>query len=213
MLTLYHGTKRDNGKRILATKTFHRSMGNNHWLGDGIYFYAEKSYAFRWLYLDYGKNHPSSIPKLSNIINKYIILSADISIELERIFDLTRAEHKMMFDKVFQRSIEKNKNLGLKIVDGAVLNLMFQRMDYNKRFDMIKALFIHEDNDISINKTRLAYIPEVQYCVVDRGIIGEIKDINITDEDMSLFSFAQQYDDNGNGRLIKYRPRNGKYYI
>ena len=32
-----------------------------------------------------------------------------------------------------------------------------------------------------------------------------------SDSDLSMFSFAQHYNDNGNGRLIKYKPREKMY--
>lgn len=80
------------------------------------------------------------------------------------------------------------------------MNFMFYKMKYNKKFDMIKAMFLHSDNDISISKTRSAYIPEVQYCVVNKTIISNIRDINVTDEDMDMFSFSQHYNDNGKGK-------------
>lgn len=211
MLTLYHGTERDVGSRIIASKTFKQSLGDEHWLGDGIYFYEEKIYAFRWIYIRYNKKYPMCTPNMANIIKKYSILSADITIEQERIFDLTRYEHKEQFDRVHNRSLEKNKSGKINITDGAVLNFMFHKMKYNKKYDMIKAMFPHEDNDISSMKTRLSYIPEMQYCVVNKRIISNIKDINISDSDLSMFSFAQHYNDNGNGRLIKYKPREKMY--
>ena len=53
------------------------------------------------------------------------------------------------------------------------LNKLLTMDDVNKKkFDVIKAVFIHEDNDISITNTRLAYIPETQYCVVNSSIIS-----------------------------------------
>lgn len=211
MITLYHGTERSCGQRIIASKSFHRSLGNEHWLGDGIYFYEEVDYAFRWIYISYSKKYPQCMPKMSNIISKYVVLSADINVKPGRIFDLTKSSYKRLFDEVLRRSLEKNKYANLEIVDGAVLNFMFRNMKYNTKYDIIKGLFIHEDNDISIAKTRLAYIPEVQYCVINKGIISNIKDINILEDDISKFSFAQHYNDKGNGKLIKYKPRKKMY--
>ena len=162
-------------------------------------------------YISYSKKYPQCIPKMSNIINKDVVLSADINVKPERIFDLTKSSYKRLFDEVLRRSLEKNKYANLEIVDGAVLNFMFRNMKYNTKYDIIKGLFIHEDNDISIAKTRLAYIPEVQYCVINKGIISNIKDINILEDEITKFSFAQHYNDKGNGKLIKYKPRKKMY--
>ncbi|RKI41090.1 hypothetical protein D7V86_13900 [bacterium D16-51] len=211
MLTLYHGTERDIGSRIIASRTFIKSLGDEHWLGDGIYFYEEKNYAFRWIYISYSKKYPMCTPDIVNILKKYTVLAVDIIVAQERIFDLTKYEHKAQFDKVHIRSLEKIKNHKINITDGAVLNFMFHKMEFNKKYDLIKAMFIHEDNDISITKTRLAYIPETQYCVINKGIIENIRDINISEDDLSMFSFAQHYNDKGNGRLIKYKPRRNIY--
>lgn len=211
MLVLYHGTNKENGKKIIASKVFKRSFGNEHWLGDGIYFYEEKFYAFRWIYIAYNRKYPQSKPEIHNITDKYVILSANITINQERIFDMSRYEHKIMFDRVLRKSIEKNKDKNLRIVDGAVFNFMFYKMNYNKKFDMIKAIFMHEDNDILDSSTRLPYIPEIQYCVVNSLIISNIGNTNISDEEIPMLSFSQHYNDNGNGRLIKYKPRKNMY--
>lgn len=209
MLTLYHGTDKTSGTKIISSKSFKRSLGEEHWLGDGVYFYEEKYYAFRWIYIAYIKKYPQHVPEMENITTKYTILSADIKTVPERIFDLAKIEHKLIFDRVYKKSLEKNKNRNLKIVDGAVFNFLFYKMGYKKEYDLIKALFIHEDNDIQINHTRLSYIPEVQYCVINAEVIKNIKNSSILNEDM--FSFAQHYNESGNGRLIKYKPRKNSY--
>lgn len=103
MMTLYHGTERDKGKKIIVSQNFNRSLGDEHWLGDGIYFYGESCYAFRWIYLDYIRKYPHCTPKIQNVINKYVVLSADITIEINRIFDLSNVIHKILFDEVYKR--------------------------------------------------------------------------------------------------------------
>ncbi|GHV63114.1 hypothetical protein AGMMS49587_12090 [Spirochaetia bacterium] len=44
----YHGTHRDTAKLIMCSNEFRCSIGNEHWLGKGIYFYLEKSDAILW---------------------------------------------------------------------------------------------------------------------------------------------------------------------
>lgn len=122
MITLYHGTDNKAADKILETRTFNKSKGDNHWLGDGVYFYKEK-------------------------------------------------------------------------------------------FDLIKAIFPHEDNDIPLNKTRLGYYPEVQYCVINTDIMGNISNDGKDDNNyLEFFSFAERYNESGNSNLITYKPKRKRIY-
>lgn len=212
MLKLYHGTEIEKTEKIVGSQSFRPSSGDEHWLGDGIYFYEEKMYAIRWLCIVYNRKYQGHTPKFENVIAKYGIVLANIDVTEDRVFDLTKTEYKIIFDAVHKETIKKYKPKNGEMVDGAVLNYMFYRMGYKKKFDIIKAIFIHEDNDISISNTRLAYIPETQYCVVNSSIIKKIEHINILESDKLLFDYAVQYNAEGNGNLIKYIPRRKRRY-
>ncbi len=96
MQVLYHGTNYEVGKEIIRTKYFRKSLGDRHWLGDGVYFYSDKSYAFRWIYISYRRNNKADrkIITGNSILEKYTILSADIEVDKSRIFDLVEnAQH------------------------------------------------------------------------------------------------------------------------
>lgn len=73
MITLYHGTDNKAADKILETKTFNKSKGDNHWLGDGVYFYKEKRYAFRWIYIPLNKTRLGYYPEV-----QYCVINTDI---------------------------------------------------------------------------------------------------------------------------------------
>lgn len=52
----YHGTDNVSAYEILKKGFVKPSIGDNHWLGDGYYFYKSEEYAFRWILLKYTDN-------------------------------------------------------------------------------------------------------------------------------------------------------------
>lgn len=213
MITLYHGTDNKAADKILETKTFNKSKGDNHWLGDGVYFYKEKRYAFRWIYIAYSK-YSGHKPTLNGIKKYYTILKAEIDVKEDRIFDLVEnSKHKSIFDETLNKCLERKISTKYNIVDGMVLNILFYKFNYKEKFDLIKAIFPHEDNDIPLNKTRLGYYPEVQYCVINTDIIGNISNDGKDDNNyLGFFSFAERYNESGNSNLITYKPKRKRIY-
>ena len=53
---MYHGTDLETGKVIIDSQKMEPSRGDHHWLGDGIYFYDNEKYAFRWIVIKYTGN-------------------------------------------------------------------------------------------------------------------------------------------------------------
>lgn len=49
-LTGYHGTNKVAAKNIIREASFKKSIGEKHWLGDGIYFYEKNEDALDWNY-------------------------------------------------------------------------------------------------------------------------------------------------------------------
>lgn len=78
LTTGFHGTSKNDGDSIL-TRGFSVSRGDNHWLGDGVYFFAEdQDMAFQWC-------RGESFKKK---YNDYVIIKSDIGIGLKYVFDL-----------------------------------------------------------------------------------------------------------------------------
>ena len=94
MMTLYHGTKKENAEKIIESQKMFPSQGDKHWLGDGIYFYEEGFHAFKWIW--YKENDRN------RLLKNYAIIKAEVICEESRIFDLTRIEHKLLFDRVYR---------------------------------------------------------------------------------------------------------------
>ena len=57
---MYHGTEKERGEKILSERKIPVSVSDDikqHWLGDGVYLYRDKFYAFRWISLMYKERH------------------------------------------------------------------------------------------------------------------------------------------------------------
>lgn len=175
---VYHGTTKENAESIVRDNYMRESRGDRHWLGDGIYFYCDFLYALRWI---------RCRDKTENLLQSHAIISAKLNVEEERIFSFLNSDHKMIFDMVLEECKERKRKLDIQdgaMVDGAVLNIMFKKMKYGKEYDMIKAIFIHEDKKMSEVNSRLYYFPEIQICVKNGEIIEELRQVDVCEEEI-----------------------------
>lgn len=180
---MYHGTDIKTGKNIIASQMMLPSVGDHHWLGNGIYFYKDEEYAFRWIVIKYTDNFRNLYSgNYENIFEKYIILSADII--SSRKFDLDDLQTKLFFINIKNEILRKSENskriqeqLDRKgIADGVVFNVLFDKMGYSDMYDYVSATFpIAYLYDSS---SRLDYIPELQICVKNADIIENIAQYN-----------------------------------
>ena len=204
---MYHGTDLKTGKIIIESQRMEPSRGDHHWLGDGIYFYRDQKYAFRWIIIKYTQNFQNSRAlDYKKISQEYIILTAEL--KSDKIFDLDNLEMKLFFldmrkiilDKSDQSErIQKQLNES-GFSDGVVLNVLFEKMGLSASYDCVKATFpiSYLDNTGS----RLDYIPELQICVKNPEIIENIKEFNIEDHFWDFREFIDLY------RKIKYQMKN-----
>lgn len=180
---MYHGTDISTGKSIIKGQVMLSSRGDHHWLGDGVYFYKDPEYAFRWIVIKYTENFKNLYAKdYKDIFQEYIILSAEIF--SDRKFDLDDPETRLFFinvkneilkkskySKRIQQQLEKNE-----IADGVVFNILFDKMGYSDDYDYVSATFpITYLND---SNSRLDFIPELQICVKNAEIIKNITKYN-----------------------------------
>lgn len=178
----YHGTDKDSAEIIVKTQIMKSSKGNNHWLGDGCYFYEDVEYAFRWILLSYTKNFCNEFSKnYSKVFEEYSVLSAELNIQPQRLFSMDNINHKIIFldtkkalmDKA--QTSEKYKFIIKEngIVDGVVFNYLFKYQGYDEQYDAVKAVF---PISYVFDSSRLEYLPEPQICVKNFNVISNYKD-------------------------------------
>lgn len=190
---MYHGTERKRGQRMINCKRMEITRGENHWLGDGSYFYKEDVYAYRWIYNMYAYKYPNVTVDHETLTQKYMIIKADLNVNQERIFSFMNAEHKQLFNSVVEECKKRLKDI--QIVDGAILNFMFDKMNYNEKFDAVIAVFMHEDSKMnSLNaRSRLSFIPEIQICVKNINVVENMEELDISKDKNRLLYFSENF--------------------
>ncbi len=182
---MYHGTEKKRGEKILSEQKMPVSISTDrkqHWLGDGVYFYRERFYAFRWIILMYKERNEKDNEE-EELLKKYSILEADIEYNTERIFNLDNPEHCMVFKETERKLKEKGtfseKLKNMEYTDGVVINVMFKNMKYGDNYDAVEATFPIYDFNIpsSTGSSRIKSLNEYQLCIKNSGIIKEIRDI------------------------------------
>lgn len=175
----YHGTDKDSAEAIVLTQKMQPSEGNNHWLGDGYYFYADAEYAFRWILMKYTNNFRNEFTDdYSKVFDDYSILSAELNIEVERVFSMENVKHKMLFletkNALLNKAQESKQYKDLieryGIVDGVVFNYLFKYQDLGNKYDAVKAVF---PISYVFDNSRIEYLPEPQICVKNVKVISD----------------------------------------
>ncbi|WP_019413660.1 hypothetical protein [Paenisporosarcina sp. TG20] len=172
--TLYHGTKRSRGEEILHSQRMFITRGKKHWLGDGSYFFIEDLYSYKWIMDMFKDRHKEEILNYENLINHYLIIKSQIVTQKVRIFDLTKAEHKILFDQVHKLMIEKKKVPNDQIAEGVVLNYMFNELSFAEDFDIVRAVFCLNKSSYNKIKSRIGYMPQEQVCIKNLDIVDNI---------------------------------------
>lgn len=179
--TLYHGSNRPRGERMLIGKEKIISRGDGHWLGDGLYLFVDFIYAYKWIVDMYADKEGDAQPKYNQLINKYMIIEYDIMLSTDRLFDLTNPEHKILFDFTLKQMKSKQQISNKVMPEGVVLNYMFEELSYNKLFDAIKALFMINRNQYNF-KSRLGFMPQYQLCIRNLDIVKTLTEHNFEDK-------------------------------
>ncbi|MEZ3460844.1 MAG: hypothetical protein K1W23_01500 [Lachnospiraceae bacterium] len=213
MEVYYHGTDNNSAYNILTKGFMKPSIGDNHWLGDGYYFYRNEEYAFRWILMKYTNNFKNQYAAdYGNIFGEYTILAAQMK-ENIRVFSMQDIKNRLYFIKVknklkevaeYSDSFRKQvKSKG--IVDGVVFNVMFEDMGLDKDYDAIEAdftiTFVQEDS-------RLDYLPEDQLCVRRLDVIDTIQKFNGEEVPDNYKIFINEY--NQSKAILNQKNRESK---
>lgn len=196
----FHGCNNNRAEKLLDLQKGIPSIGDRHWLGDGFYLYDEKFYAYNWINGMFKKNKQRSIiDDNDNIEEHFKILECTYNIESDRIFDLDKAEHRILLDHRREGYIKKlkkeNKNLDEeKLHEGVLLNDLFNKDSIKEQFDVIVATFQRRYYKYKEMKYefRLNTLPEKQICIRNQSIINCIEEYDYVDAKDELEDFIKQ---------------------
>lgn len=203
---MYHGSEIGRGNRMLRKQKMEYSRGDDHWLGDGIYLYRDRLYAFRWIVIKYKeRNSSESIRK--DLLNKYIILKVEIDYDYDKMFSLFNPEHKM----VFEHTREKCKGMAKyskrleaeEFTDGVILNIMFKNFDYGKYYSMVEAIFPLERCSKQ-DDSRTNGIDEYQLCIKDPNMILKLTDCSLEFKTDEYFDKLAKFNRYRSSHSIRY---------
>lgn len=183
---VYHGTMIEKANKILTEKRFIKSTDDRHWLGDGVYFYTDKYYSYKWVY-NMCKNHRTSncitecdlAECFEEVLNSYSILSSVIYLEDSKILDLDSFEDRAWLNSMViafneacsSRFMDKN-NFGA----GTVLNFIFNQAEmseyYNDLYYAVSCSFnTHRYINYKRSDINLNFIPERQLCIKNLDMV------------------------------------------
>lgn len=176
-LEVYHGTDYDVAK-IIISNGFKFKENNEHWLGNGIYFYNDISLARWWT------EKPTN--KFGTDIKVPGILRCILTIDKEKILDLRRLDHYIWFSdryKEFYESVinseiviekdEKSNEFKTKQLRCAFCDFLKNKFTIDAlvgTFDLPEQPYLPCEYGTGFNKFALHYI-ETQICVFNPGII------------------------------------------
>ena len=158
----YHGTDSNSCRKILHSN-YKISEGDEHWLGDGVYFFVEGistssertiKLAEKWAIVQSWDNVYKE-----HKYTDYVVMESQIRVDDENFLDLTKEEGvEILFylAKSFQNTIKnsyKKKNKKLLFFDGLLINLARKYMIFS--FEVIKGNFNIKFKEERINKINL----------------------------------------------------------
>lgn len=176
---LYHGSNRTRGEEIIEIQELKVTRGDKHWLGDGSYLFVEDFQAYKWILDMFKSRYSGQDSNYDNIINNYLVLECKVETNKTRIFDLTKSEHKILFDRVRKEMVEMKKIKTKEMAEGVTLNYMFNVLGFDKDFDFVRAIFCLNRGNYTDFQSHLAYLPQEQICIKNEKDVKDIvKNIN-----------------------------------
>jgi len=218
----YHGSNRVRGERMISNQQMEISRGEKHWLGDGTYFFEEILHTFKWIVDMFKDKYNHLLFNYDNLKQHYLIIEAKVIWDKTRVFDLTKVEHKLIYDrlreKLEEQKILTDKYKDMEFVEGVVINYMFNEFEeYPRDFDVIKAMFIRNTSNYRGLKSRLGYIPQIQICVRNISIIKSILEweffdqFNDLEQKLRSMERKQETQQSVENSVYSLKRRNRKY--
>ena len=129
----YHGTTTDSAKSIISNG-FVNSMGNEHWLGDGTYFFVEgigylpDKAAELWAEYRAFKQHTQFCS----------LIKSRIEVDDDKVLDLSTYEGIQIVNYIQRKCVQKLASIGRGVgfVDGFLIN--FAREEMELEIDVVK---------------------------------------------------------------------------
>lgn len=175
-ISLYHGTELANAKKIINGE-FKIKKNDEHWLGNGIYFYEDEPLARWWT------TNPTTKFGTQQI-RRPAVIECQIEIAKQDILDLRCLEDYRLFCKIYKevylKQIIGNSSdmpLEIKKLRCAFCDFIQDRYQYKMivgTFYQPKQPYLPTRYGRHFKKFRLPYI-EIQYSVFDNDIIVEKK--------------------------------------
>ena len=175
-IVYYHGTDWGAAQKIQA-EGFSFRPNKEHWLGNGIYFFLDRSLAKWWT------KKPSA--KFGTHIAKPVVLRCSIEIDTDDLMDIRDLEDYMDFCKIyksiyFPQYIEKVKNRHPSDTFINYKQIRCQYCDFLKIYKGLKAItgnfylpnqpYLPQNTTTIIKHFQIAYT-EIQLCVFDPSLI------------------------------------------
>lgn len=178
---LFHGSNKIRGNQLIDNGRMEISRGDNHWLGDGSYLFAEDFQAYKWIVDMFKARYSMESLNYNSLLSHYLILQCQVSTNKKRVFDLTKSEHKIAFDNV-HKELSKKKKIPLDdVAEGVILNYMFNELGFDEEFDLVRAVFCMNKDHYRNIKTRLGFMPQEQICIKNLDVVKDIKNYNFKD--------------------------------
>ncbi|MCM1267553.1 MAG: hypothetical protein NC302_06580 [Bacteroidales bacterium] len=171
-LYLYHGTDLKNAKKIL-NGNFKIKKNEEHWLGNGVYFFEDDSLAKWWTTKPTAKFGTSQITTPA-------VIECQIEIEKQDILDLRCLEDYKFFSEIYKDVYLKQmlyngseKPLEIAKLRCAFCDFMQERYQYKMiigTFYQPKQPYLPTKYGKYFKKFKLPYV-EIQYSVFDKSVI------------------------------------------
>lgn len=190
---LYHGSNRSRGEEVISDQKMKITRGIKHWLGDGSYLFIEDFQSYKWIVDMFCSRYKGETLNYSNLISKYLILECMIETNKVRIFDLTKSEHKILFDRVRKEMVKKNRIKTPQVAEGVTLNYMFNELGFDDDFDLVRAVFCLNRSNYKDYQSNLAYIPQEQICIKNLEVVKAIKEHDFEDKVVHFDDLLKDY--------------------
>ncbi len=150
----YHGTNQESAESIMSS-CYNQSRGNDHWLGDGVYFFNSEKMAFEWCKSE-GYKHKWEA---------YAILLNQLRVKQKEILDLRNPDEADFFHSYRDLLIERIRKGEFSVrarnrndLDGLIFNELCSVIPYKM---LILGTFVKISRD-----RKYRYFSRVPNCII-----------------------------------------------